>query len=152
MRRAGWVVLVVGLFLVACDSAESVDPVAGTVSFGADEGVDMLRGTVQDPGNFQNSDLFASRNGGALKLSTGGANPTVNRPVTWFKNGGGVPQKYDSLAEVPNDLPPNEQPEPLLTTQVGNGFVLQRKDGGYSKGWIEAASGESITVQFAPID
>lgn len=157
MRGAGrvvWVaIVVVGLALAGCDSAEQVEPASGTLTFRNDQGADFLRGVVQDPGNFQNSDLYASYNGGNnLKLATGGANPTVNRPVTWFKNAGNVPQKFDSLAEVPTDLPPDEQPQALLTTQVGNGFVLQRKDGGYTRGWIQAASGTEVTIQFDPVE
>jgi len=151
MVRAGLTLVVVMLLGLGCDSSDPITPQSGTVTFGADEGADFLRGVVRDPGNFANSDLYASRNGEHLKLATGGADPTVNRPVTWFKQGG-IPKRYTSLAEVPNDLPPDTQPEALLTTQTGNGFVLKRKDGGYTKGWIAAADASSLTIEFAPVD
>lgn len=135
----------------ACDSADGPgDPVAGTVTFGADEGVDFFTGKVHDPGNFSNSDLFASRSGDGLKLATGGDDPTDNRPVNWFKSGGGVPQTFASLAEVPTDRPGDAMVEPLVKAKTGNGFLVQRADGGYTRGWIASADGGAVTIEFAP--
>lgn len=151
MLRRAWV-LIVGLLLVACDSSsEGPDPVSGTLTFKAEEGVDLLHGAVRDPGTFGNSDLYATRNGAKLRLATGGPNATQSRPVNWFMPSG-VARRFASLAEVPNEKPsPDVLTQALLTTQAGNGFVLQRKDGGYTKGWIEAADSNQLTIQFEPL-
>lgn len=139
--------------LAACDDpgGEPGDPVAGTITLGPDEGVDFFSGKLRDPGNYANSDLIASRNADGLKLSTGGDSATHSRLVNWFKTGGGVPRTFASLAEVPTDRPGETMNEPLVKAKTGNGFLVERADGGYTKGWIASAVGTSITIEFAPV-
>ena len=123
---------------------------AGAVTFGADEGVDFGSGQVKSPGNYVNSDLFATANGALLRLSTGGSSPTKSRPVNWFKPGG-VPWTFESLDEVPDETPGEAMGLPLLNGAPGNGFVALSMDGAWVKGWIEAIDGSSVTLHFAPM-
>ncbi|MFO0745686.1 MAG: hypothetical protein U1F43_08435 [Myxococcota bacterium] len=134
-----------------CDSPSSGPAVSGTVTLHADDGVDLHSGKVQTPGNFKNSDLYASSNGSSLELASGGATPTQNRPVNWFVTPGGVNETFESLAAVPDDLPSGTSGTPLVHAKTGNGFVVERKDGGYSKGWVKAADATSVTIEFAPL-
>jgi len=157
MKRAFSVILCLSLAVACvaagCDSSDPGDPASGEVTFGADEGVDLFSGKVRDPGNYANSDLFASANGDGLKLSTGGEDIVHSRPVNWFKTGGGVAQRFDSLAEVPTDPPADGAViEPLINARTGNGFVVERADGGYTRGWIKSADTSSVTIEFAPLE
>lgn len=138
--------------LGACDAGGDSGPVSGTVTFGADEGVDLRTGKKKDPGNYANSDLYASQNGGALKLATGGDSPTDNRLVNWFKSGGGIPRTFASLADVPSDKPTDAMFESLLHAEPGQGFVIERADGGFTRGWLASADGSAVTIEFAPLD
>lgn len=143
----GWLVIA----SVACDSSsEPGDPVAGTITLGPDEGVDLFSGALKEPGHYGNSDLIASRNADGLKLSTGGDSPTHNRRVNWFKTGGGVPRTFASLDEVPTDRPTEGMNEPLIKAKTGNGFLVERADGGFTKGWVASAEGTLVTIEFAP--
>ena len=143
-----------GVWVVAlglgCDSADPGDPVAGTIALAADEGINFFSGKLQKPGNFANSDLYTSRNADGLKLATGGPDATKSRPVNWFKTGGGVPRTFASLAEVPFDRPDEAMTEPLIHAKAGNGFLVKRADGGYTRGWIATAEGTTVTIEFVP--
>jgi len=151
MKRAAVVVASLLVLVAACDpGSDPGNPASGTVTFGADEGVDLFSGRVRDPGNYANSDLVASKNGDGLKLSTGGDSPTHNRHVNWFKTGGGVPRSFASLAEVPDERPTELMVDPLVKAKTGNGFLVERADGGFTKGRIVSADATSVTLEFAP--
>lgn len=158
MRPAHLVTRSLALALIALAAATSgcdSDPspaVSGTVTLHAEEGIDLHSGKVQKPGNFKNSDLYVTSNGSSLELIPGGASPTQSRPVNWFVNGGGVNQTFDSLASVPDEAPATDaMGVPLVHAKTGNGFVALRRAGGYTKGWISAADGTAVTIEFEPL-
>ena len=104
------------LFAVGCgDGAEQTGSVSypATVTFGADEGVDMVDGEHMVPGNFANSDLFAQANGDDLKCSTGGPNAIHLRAAEWFKTGG-FADVFSGLDMVPNTPLPTGEGLPLI--------------------------------------
>ena len=144
--------LALALPLLACDTAggRAALDASGTQTVRAEQGITFVDGALVESANFANADLFATRNGTSLKLSTGGDNPTVNRPVTWFKTSGGVFPTFASLAEVPTTLPSADQTESLVKAKAGNGFVLQTMRGTYVHGWIASVDADSVTIQFAP--
>ncbi len=151
------VVLTWALGVAACDSgggtAETgeVTPTSGTVTLSVGQGVEFLSGTVSDPGGFNNSDLWTAENGDSIQLFTGGETIIKVRPVNWFKTAGGVNSTFDSLADVPDELPGDDYGLPLQKAKTGNGFVMLSAHDGYTKGWIEEASATSLTVVFEPV-
>jgi len=136
--------------LLACGN-DAAPPDAGTVVVAHDQGIDFGTGRLRDPGNYSNCDLFATANGdGGLKLSTGGDLPTDNRPVTWFRTGGGFPQEFADLGSVPT-APLPAAVDGLVHAKPGYGFLLLTADGDHVRGWLEAASGTSVTLQWARV-
>jgi hypothetical protein len=134
------------LALTACGD-EAPPPAGGTVTLGADDGVDFHTGLVMSPGNFANSDLFASDNGNSgLKLSSGGDSPTSSRPTLWFRTAGMTLQTFASLADVPAAVP--ETSDVLLHAKPGLGFVVETSDGDLVRGWLSAADTESVTIEW----
>ena len=121
-----------------------------TTTFGHEQGVDMLTGEMQDPGNFANSDLFAKDNGDALKLSTGGDNAINTRSAEWFQTGG-TADTFQGIDAVPNGPAPSGYGLPLTKAKVGNGFIIAVSDGSLFKGHIIDASATSVTVTYMPL-
>jgi len=135
---------------VACDAGSGGAGVSsGTVTFGAEEGVDFITGRVASPGHFGNSDLYATRSGTGLKLTTGGPNPTVNRPINWFLGPGGVHLTFASLDEVPEEPPDEGMTAALIRARPGNAFVVLTSGGTWVRGWLADADGEAVTIVFA---
>jgi hypothetical protein len=135
--------------LLACDDGGSVQA-SGTITLSADQGVNLVTGQLQDPGNFANSDIFTSTSGATLKLSTGGSDPTVNRPVTWFRSVGGIVPTFGALDEVPDIRPDDSMTASLVIPETGNGFVVKNADGSYTRGWLQSVGGSSVTIEFVP--
>jgi hypothetical protein len=130
-------ILVSGLALACGDDAPPPD--AGTATLGRDQGVDFGSGRVRDPGNFGNSDLFASANGDSgMKLASGGASPTDNRPVTWFQTSVGIYTVFPDLAGVPSAPSPTTV-DHLVHAKPGYGFLLVTADGDLVRSWLAAA-------------
>ncbi len=135
------------MLFVACADEATAPPASGIGTLTRDSGIDFSTGAVMKPGNYANSDIFATENGDAgMKLSTGGDTPAISRPITWHRNAGMVPRTFASLAEVPADLPIGYDPVPNTKTHFG--FVLETNDGDHIRGWIESASATSITIQW----
>jgi len=134
----------------ACDSEGASGPVAGTLTLTHDQGVDFHTGRLVDPGNFANSDLYATNSGSGLKLATGGDNPTVNRPVNWFLNAGGLHRVFESLAAVPDEPPTEDMTDSLVKAKTGNGFIATTHRGALVRGWVSSADTESVTLVFEP--
>lgn len=133
--------------LAACGD-DAAPPAGGTITLARDEGVDFGTGKVRDPGNYANSDLFATANGDSgMKLASGGDNPTHNRPITWFFTPGGLPSQFPDLASVPRAPLPTGA-EQLVHAKTGNGFLLETADGDHVRGWLAAASATSITIEW----
>jgi hypothetical protein len=147
----GALAVMASLALVACDSGEDAATQRGTVTLQAEQGVNFATGEVLTPGNFQNSDLFVTANGGSFRMSPGGPSPTKVRDTSWIKSGGGVLLTFESLAAVPEALPTPGAGSPLPQAKEHIGFVVQDMRGGYAKGWVERLSADSITVQYAPV-
>ncbi len=134
----------------ACDDA-TAPPDAGTLTLKHDDGIDFVNGTLEDPGNYANSDLYATTNGvSGMKLATGGATVIDNRPITWFKTGGGLASEFAELAAVPTAPAPTAA-DPMLHARLGNGFLLVAKNGDLVHGWVAAASENSVTLQWARV-
>lgn len=132
--------------LLACGD-DAAPPDAGTITLGRDQGVDFGTGKVRDPGNYANADLFATHNGDAgMKLATGGDNPTHNRAITWFRNGG-LPGQFPDLASVPKAPLPTTSDQ-LVHAKTGNGFLLETADGDHVRGWLATASATSVTLEW----
>lgn len=131
----------------ACDDA-TAPPDAGTIVLKHDAGVDFVNGTLEDPGNYANSDLYATTNGDSgMKLATGGATVIDNRPITWFKNGGGLAMAFPDLASVPTSPAPTSA-DAMLHARTGNGFLLVAKNGDLVRGHVSDASATSLTLQW----
>lgn len=131
--------------LPGCADETFERPASGTVELTKNKGVDFTTGLLTSPGNYANSDLFATENGSSgLKLTTGGDNPTHNRPITWHRNAGNVPRTFASLAEVPPELPTGV--DFLPNAKTGHGFTLQTADGDYIRGWVSSADETRATV------
>lgn len=137
--------------LAAC-ADDPTGPRAGTLTMGADEGLDFVAGAVRSPGNFKNSDLYAAANGDlGLQLLTGGPDATKNRPVVWFKSAGGLPETFDSFEAVPTTPAEDTDTEQLTHAKAHYGFVLETHTGTQVKGWIVSADKDSVTIQFGPL-
>ena len=152
--------IALGFTLVACadDTADTTTsdavsgPASGTVSFGAEQGVDMTTALRVDDANYVNTDMWATNAGGHLKLQPGGDSPTRYRSVNWFfKDSAGVYEKFPSLADVRETRPSVENGTALTKPQQGNGFVLKTRSGKWDKGWLQAVSDTSITIAFEAI-
>ena len=155
-RIATLLTVLLALVLVAgCDdggdSSVAASTTSGTVTLGADEGIDFNSGEVQRPGNFGNSDIYATRNGSALKLSGGGPNIVDVRPLTFFQGAGGVFPTYEDIDAVPNVKPVDGQDAVLPKARTGNGFTILNAAGFYSKGFIVSADETSVTIQYQPL-
>lgn len=153
-----WPIFMISLTFLAltlgagCDAdggAPSVQP--GTVALAAEQGVDFHAGARVEPGNFANSDLYASRNGTALKLATGGPSPVVNHPVNWFMGANGLHRTFASIDEVPSEPPSDAMTDSLVRARAGNGFVLRTHRGVWVRGWIASADADEVTITWAPL-
>lgn len=137
--------------LAGCDSTtEELATQAGTVTLRDNEGIDFATGQIQRPMNYLTSDLVVTANGDSFRISPGGPNPTEVRDTSWIKRGG-ILVEFDSLAEVPETRPTPGEGSPLPTAKLHIGFVVQDMRGGFAKGWVEALSADSITIQYAPV-
>lgn len=136
-----------------CDDTVAPSGHASTpniVVLGAETGVEFATAMKMVPGNYANSDVYATANGDHLKLTVGGPSPTKSRLAHWYKTGGGVNQTFDALAVVPTEIPVEEIHEPsLLKAQVGNAFVVETMHGAYVKGWLSQASQDTVTIEFS---
>jgi hypothetical protein len=130
----------------ACDSASPVP--SGVVTLRKEQGVDFFSGEVMIPGDYRNSDLVARASGGGLSLTTGGPSPVESRPVNWFLGAGGVEARFESLAEVPDERPDAGMTGSNTQVRAGEGFVTRSADGYWTRGWIQATDGASVTVAF----
>jgi len=147
MKPAIACVLFAFITLPACADEATDPPAAGRVTFARDQGVSFTTGALMAPGNFSNSDVFASANGSWLKLSSGGSSPTVTRPMAWYVNGGGIPLEFQALSEVPATDPGGG------ANYIGNAkphlaFVVETALGDRVRGWIEAGDATSVTLQW----
>lgn len=136
--------------LAACADEASDPPAAGRVTFGRDQGVSFTTGAVMAPGNFSNTDVFASANGSWLKLSSGGSSPTVTRPMAWYLNGGGIPVEFQAMGEVP-DTDPSDSASYIGNAKPHLAFVVETALGDSVRGWIEAGDATSVTLQWERI-
>jgi hypothetical protein len=132
--------------LSACDSASPVP--SGRVTLRKEQGVDFFSGEVRIPGDYKNSDLIARASGDGLSLTTGGTSPVATRPINWFVGGGGVEQRFGSLAEVPDERPDADMTGSNTQVRAGEGFVTRSADGFWTRGWIQATDGASVTIDF----
>ncbi len=133
---------------LACDSDPSAPPDSGTVVLATDGGVDFATGLVHSPGTYVNSDLYASPNGeSGMKLTTGGPTIIVNRPVSWFKTGGGIATEFPDLASVPVTPLPTTV-DAMLHAKTSLGFLLETAAGDHVRGWIASATSSSVTIQW----
>lgn len=141
-------IALVSLVFTACGD-EAVVGVSGTVTLGIEQGVEFVDGTTQSPGNYRDSDLIARKSGSNISLATGGSSPTDNRPINWFRTDGGVLQRFDSFDAVPSDRPDDTMTTPNLAARAGHGFVVLTSRGTWTRGFVEAADGTSVTITFA---
>jgi hypothetical protein len=156
--RPSQLALVLPLGLVAlfalglgCGDDGGPPPDAGTVSIANDQGIDFSSGALEDPGNYANSDIFATANGDSgMKVVTGGNNPTHNRPITWFRTGGGIAPQFSDLASVPSAPAPTAY-DALVHAKSGNGFLVRAANGDLVRGWLSSATANTITVQWERI-
>lgn len=133
---------------LACDSDPTPPPDAGTVVLAHDGGVDFATGTVVTPGTYANTDLYASTNGDSgMKLATGGPTIVENRPINWFKTGGGIATEFPDLASVPVTPLPTAV-DAMLHAKPSLGFLLETAAGDHVRGWISAASSSSVTIEW----
>lgn len=161
MNALRWLLVVLlslcaATFVAGCDSSSDgpgvVTPGPGETTIKADEGINFTSGEHQDPGNYANSDIYATSMGSHLKLATGSDRPTTNRPVNWFPTGGGKYNTYVSLADVPDaPLPTDADTASLTIPEQGNGFITLNAAGTYTKGWLKAVTATSITIEYAPL-
>lgn len=158
LRRSTFAFIVVAaLSSLACsdDVGSSTEKETGPieVTIKGDQGIVFETGEVVDGGPpFSKTDLYATTNGTALKLATGAAKSTVHgAAITWFEQGG-IPRKWNNLAEVPKTTPQDSLTAPLLKAQQGIGFVAKNYlSDGYTRGWIKAATSETLTIVYEPL-
>ncbi|HRE90874.1 MAG TPA: hypothetical protein PK095_17255 [Myxococcota bacterium] len=147
VTRLTIVALALTLTLVACGDEASAPPQSGSTILTDETGLDFTTGQLENPGNFANTDLFATKLGeSGMRLATGGDSPTHNRPIVWFRNAGMVLETYASLSEVPTDRPTGV--DFLTNAKTGYGFVLQSVDGDYIRGWISNATATSVSIEW----
>ncbi len=124
-----------------------------SITLKGDQGVVFETGELIDTGAapFSKADLYAIEGGtnGRLQLDTGKENSTKpSSPVTWFQVGG-IASRFDSLDDVPNTKPKDDQTSKLLGAEQGNGFVTKNfLSDGYTKGWVSADTGEALTIEY----
>ena len=145
----------------AGSSDSSVSYPATVTLMGDKDGVNMLTGAVfngegETPaGSWLNSDVYTTDSyDDALKLWTGGPRNTQGRPANWFVTGGGATETFGSLAQVPNTPKPKASDVGLSSGRVeaGHGFIILASDEAtYIKGFVSAASADSVTIEYEPI-
>ena len=146
---------IIALSLVGCaddtDGSSASSYTDGTVTLLKNQGVDFATGALQDPGNVVNSEIRLTNQSAKLELRSGGPSTTKERPVNWFSRTSGY-ESFSSLEAVPNSpLPAAGQNLPLLNAEAGHGFIVQRADLGYVKGWIIETTDDSVTIAYTPI-
>jgi hypothetical protein len=131
--------------------AEGADP---GITLHAERGIDLVTGQVVLQGNFANSDLYATNNGSALKLTAGGPSPTESRLCDFFQDAGGAHQVFASLGSVPAQIPTDPALDlPLVKAKTGNAFVCETHEPGlYVKGWLRHADATSLTLEIEPVE
>jgi hypothetical protein len=126
---------------------------AGTVTLNAETGIVFSSGEVLKPGNYKNSDIYATAGSGYLKLTPGGLIPTESNPVTWFQGAGGFHSTYSSLKQVPSSKPSEESGYSLVKAKAGIGFVVKNNvSEGYTKGWISQGGSGKVIIEYVVID
>lgn len=146
---------IAALSLVGCadgtDGSPGSDYTDGSVTLLKNQGIDFATGVVQDPGNVVNSEIRLTNQSAKLELRSGGPSTTKERPVNWFSLTSGY-ESFPSLEAVPSSpLPAAGQNLPLLNAEAGHGFIVQRADLGYVKGWILETTDDSVTIVYTPI-
>ncbi|HIA04533.1 MAG TPA: hypothetical protein EYN66_21995 [Myxococcales bacterium] len=124
-----------------------------TITLNAETGINFETGEYLKPGNFKNSDVYATAGKSYLKLTPGGPIPTQSNPVTWFKGAGGFHSTYSSLNQVPNSKPDDKGGKSLVKAKAGIGFVVQNNvSTGYTKGWIQNGGPNQVIIEYVLID
>ncbi|MFT7624175.1 MAG: hypothetical protein ACI9WU_003362 [Myxococcota bacterium] len=114
------------------------------------QGIDLSTGEVVNKANHANCDLWATEGHAFMKLSPGGTSPTVGRPLRWFSNSGGFMRTFNSLSEVPLQLPTAaDGSKSIVKAKPWIGFVVQNNlSDSYTRVWISAGSADSLTIQY----
>lgn len=147
VRALTFTALLVAALTPACGDDATPPPATGTATLTKNTGLDLTTGQVVTPGNYRNSDLFATENGSSgLRLATGGANPTDNRPIVWFRNAGNVLRTFASLSEVPTDTP--SFADTLPNAKTGYGCVLRTAGGDHVRCFVSSATATSVTIEW----
>ena len=149
MKNALWVKIVVAgimLLLAACADGGDASP-DGVVTLLLDEGVNFSSGAKQIPGNFQDSDVWATSNAtlACMGLSPGGPTPISYQPVDWLKG-----QTFAGIDDVPSVASDPVTNQSLTCAETGGGFLIESKAAGWIKVWIQDASVTSVTLVYEP--
>ena len=146
---------IAALSLVGCaddtDGPSDANYIDGSVTLLKNQGIDFATGALQDPGNVVNSEIRLTNQSAKLELRSGGPSTTKERPVNWFSLTSGY-ETFSGLEAVPSSpLPAAGQNLPLLNAEAGHGFIVQRADLGYVRGWISEVTDDSVTIIYTPI-
>ncbi len=120
-----------------------------TVTLLKDQGLVFETGEIIKGIKFNQVDLYATSVGSHLKLATGGDTLTVNSPFNWFQQGGGFPQTFEQLSDVPFEKPTADQTAPLTRTDAKVGFVVEcYASAGYARGRIIESDADSLKLEY----
>ncbi len=153
--RAAPLIVIFALLFGACSAEEGArtpkedGPKEATIS--TEEGIVFSTGElVEGHPPFSKTDLYVVTNGPeGPQLKTGATKITEHgSPVNWFMQGG-IARKWDSLDQVPHTLPTEDSQDTLQHAKYGNGFLVENfLSSGYTRGFISAATPDSVTIQY----
>lgn len=112
------------------------------VTLKPEQGVNFATGQVIDPGNFKNSDLYATYGHTYLKITPGGDKSTVSNPVLWQG-------PVNSFDQITFNVPVDGKGYSLAQARSGEAFVLKNHlSDGYTRGWIIAGDDTVVTIEY----
>ena len=113
-------------------------------------GLNLETGETLAKANFANSDLYATAGNPYLKLTPGGSSPTKGQPLRWFKNSGGFVKSFGALADVPLEIPTdNDGSQSIVSVKPYMGFIVKANlSDVYARVWVRTASASQISLEY----
>ncbi len=118
-----------------------------------DQGVVFAGGTVEVAASPLKVDVICYASSKTVDLQAG-AGPTIakQKHLKLFKTSGGVVQKFDSLDDVPDIFPGNEDRDMVHHAEAGMAFVVENNvSAGHTKAMVKSASKEAVVLQYKAI-
>lgn len=139
--------------VVAAGPPPKAAPQSATLTLSPEGGALFGTGTVLPEASPLKVDLICYASSKSVDLQAG-AGPTMakQKHLKLFRTPGGTTAKFGSIAELPAELPEDDDRDMVHHAQAGNGFVVENNiSGGYTRLFVKEASTTKVVLEYLVI-